>query len=102
MSDTIKLLETHWEAPGGAAEVEREFPIEPVQDFVNKMRRNRHQWAGNPGIITIWMRQFDEALDAYEANAKEKASVEEKRRSQTEAARKALAEKRERERVGAA
>ncbi len=94
MSETIRLLDTDWDAPGGAAEVEREYPVEPVQEFMNKMRRNRHQWATTPGIITIWMRQLNEALDGHAQQQKEAQEKEARHRAQTEKARRTLAEKR--------
>jgi len=34
----VKLLETDWDAPGGAAAIEVSYPDTPIREFVNWLR----------------------------------------------------------------
>lgn len=57
----MKLKETNWDAPGGATEVEVEYPETPIREFVNFMRRTS-AWIENPEIVERKVRQLNGIL----------------------------------------
>lgn len=60
----IRLKETDWNAPGGATEVEVEYPEQPVQDIVNWLRRTP-AWKENPQLVEQRVRRLNQQLADY-------------------------------------
>jgi len=57
----MRLKETDWNAPGGAAEVEVEYPDAPIVDVVNWLRRTS-AWLENPELVERRVRRLNGIL----------------------------------------
>lgn len=57
----MKLQETDWDAPGGAATVERDYPNAPIADFVNWIRKTS-AWRENPELVERRVRKLEREL----------------------------------------
>ena len=69
----MRLHETDWDAPGGAATVEVDYPDAMIQDLVNWLRQTT-AWRENPAIVERRMLQFNrKAADHRNAEALKQA-----------------------------
>jgi hypothetical protein len=57
----MKLHETNWDAPGGAATVEVEYPDALIQDFMNWIRKTT-AWLENPELVERRVRRLNGLL----------------------------------------
>ena len=57
----MRLKETDWNAPGGASEVEVEYPDAPIIDLVNWLRRTS-AWIENPELVEQRVRRLNGEL----------------------------------------
>jgi hypothetical protein len=57
----VRLKETDWDAPGGAAEVEVEYPDAPIIDLVNWLRKTS-AWIENPELVERRVRRLNGIL----------------------------------------
>ncbi len=57
----MRLKETDWNAPGGAADVEVEYPDAPIQDLVNWLRKTS-AWLENPELVERRVRRLNGVL----------------------------------------
>ena len=57
----MRLKETDWNAPGGAAEVEVEYPDAPIMDVVNWLRRTS-AWLENHDLVERKVRRLNGIL----------------------------------------
>lgn len=57
----MKLQEVDWNAPGGAATIEVDYPDALVQDLVNWLRRSS-AWKENPELVERRMVKFNRDL----------------------------------------
>lgn len=62
----MKLKEIDWNAPGGAAEIDVEYPDQPIIDFVNWLRRTT-AWRENSEIVERRVRQLNMVLMDHRA-----------------------------------
>ena len=53
----MKLTEVDWNAPGGAAEVEVDYPDAPLAEFLNWLRRTS-AWHETPGRVERRIRRL--------------------------------------------
>ena len=60
----MKLRETNWDAPGGASEVEVEYPDAPIIDLVNWLRKTS-AWLENPELVERRVRRLNGLLADY-------------------------------------
>lgn len=57
----MKLKEIDWNAPGGATEIDFEYPDAPIVEFMNWLRRTT-AWRENPEIVERRVRQLNMVL----------------------------------------
>lgn len=57
----MRLKETFWDAPGGAAEIEVEYPDAPIKDFMDWMRKTS-AWLENPELVHRRLRRLNGVL----------------------------------------
>lgn len=57
----MRLKETDWNARGGAADVEVEYPDKPIQEFVNWIRKSA-AWRENPELVERKVRHLNGLL----------------------------------------
>lgn len=57
----MKLKETFWDAPGGAAEIEVEYPDAPIKDFMDWLRKTS-AWLENPELVHRRLRRLNGVL----------------------------------------
>ncbi len=84
----MQLLETNWDAPGGAAAVPVDYPDAPIQEFVNWIRRTS-AWVENPDIVERKVRKLNAVLLEHRngtAQAEETASQKQRRLAAEQAA----------------
>jgi len=60
----MKLRETNWDAPGGAAEYEVEYPDAVIADFVNWMRKSS-AWLENLELVHRRVRRLNGVLSDW-------------------------------------
>ena len=58
----MKLQEKDWEAPGGVAVVDVEYPDAPIAEFVNWLRQNGKSWEFEPERLHNRLHRLNEAL----------------------------------------
>lgn len=57
----MKLFETDWDAPGGAKQVEVDYPDAIIQGFVNWMRTTK-RWLDDPEMLERRFRKMNSEL----------------------------------------
>jgi hypothetical protein len=57
----MRLKEIDWEAPGGAAPIEIEYPDQVIADFMNWLRRTS-RWKETPGEVEQMVRILNDKL----------------------------------------
>lgn len=60
----MQLLETDWDAPGGASAVPVEYPDGPIQEFMNWIRCTS-SWIENPELVERRVRKLNAQLADY-------------------------------------
>jgi hypothetical protein len=70
----MRLKETNWDAPGGASEIEVEYPDAPIIDLVNWLRKTS-AWLENPELVERRVRRLNGLLADYRASPGAAASA---------------------------
>jgi hypothetical protein len=60
----VRLKETNWDAPGGASDIEVDYPDAPITDLVNWLRRTS-AWLENPELVERRVRRLNGQLMDY-------------------------------------